>query len=115
MILSDNEIGLLCEGEQPMISPFLASQISANNHGARLLSYGVSSYGYDVQLAEQFQIFSNQAGVGMWSSRSRTPPACRSRSTWMKASRSLSSCGGKPAGPRMQIGMASIRARKASP
>jgi len=60
MILSDNEIGLLCEGEQPMISPFLASQISANNHGARLLSYGVSSYGYDVQLAEQFQIFSNQ-------------------------------------------------------
>ncbi len=60
MILSDNEITLLCEGERPMIAPFQAQQINTNEQGARLLSYGVSSYGYDVQLAEKFQIFSNQ-------------------------------------------------------
>lgn len=60
MILSDNEIALLCEGERPMIAPFEPKQVSLNEQGARLLSYGVSSYGYDAQLAEQFQIFSNQ-------------------------------------------------------
>jgi dCTP deaminase len=40
--------------EQRMIEPFSGGQIRAG-----VVSYGVSSYGYDVRIAEEFKIFTN--------------------------------------------------------
>ena len=44
--------------EQGMIEPFEATQISEVD-GKRVISYGVSSYGYDVRCATQFKVFTN--------------------------------------------------------
>ena len=41
-----------------MITPFEENQISEVN-GRRVVSYGVSSYGYDVRCAPEFKIFTN--------------------------------------------------------
>lgn len=50
----------------PMIAPFLnrsvrseSIDVGEDSVSRRVLSYGVSSYGYDVRLAEKFVIFSN--------------------------------------------------------
>lgn len=40
--------------EQRMIEPFEETQVSDG-----IISYGVSSYGYDLRIAEEFQIFTN--------------------------------------------------------
>jgi dCTP deaminase len=42
--------------ERQMIEPFLAEQVAAG-----CISYGLSSYGYDLRLADEFQIFTNLA------------------------------------------------------
>ncbi|HEX7381559.1 MAG TPA: dCTP deaminase [Nevskiaceae bacterium] len=44
--------------EQGMIEPFEATQVRRRGE-RRIVSYGVSSYGYDVRCAEQFKIFTN--------------------------------------------------------
>jgi len=44
--------------EHQMIDPFVARQIKVSD-GKQLVSYGLSSYGYDVRLAEEFKIFTN--------------------------------------------------------
>lgn len=61
MILSDQEITALSSPELvcPMISPFQASQVRTLDNGERALSYGVSSYGYDVRCGYKFKVFSN--------------------------------------------------------
>ncbi len=41
-----------------MIDPFVSSQVRQLN-GQALISYGVSSYGYDVRCAPEFKIFTN--------------------------------------------------------
>ncbi len=41
-----------------MIEPFEANQVRENESG-RLISYGTSSYGYDVRCANRFNIFTN--------------------------------------------------------
>src|SRR5499427_392715 len=41
-----------------MIDPFNASQVADG-----MISYGLSSYGYDLRLADEFKIFSPPAGV----------------------------------------------------
>ena len=41
-----------------MIEPFAAEQVRENENG-RIVSYGTSSYGYDVRCAEEFKIFTN--------------------------------------------------------
>ena len=56
-ILSDKWIAKMAK-EQAMISPFVANQVKQNN-GEKLISYGVSSYGYDVRCAPEFKIFTN--------------------------------------------------------
>ena len=40
-----------------MIEPFQAGQVRYNDAGERLISYGTSSYGYDVRCADEFKIF----------------------------------------------------------
>lgn len=42
-----------------MIDPFVNEQIRHGKTGDRLISYGTSSYGYDVRCADEFKIFTN--------------------------------------------------------
>ena len=58
-ILTDQDIADLCQGENPMISPFQPTQVRVNEAGHKILSYGLSSMGYDVTLDEDFLIFTN--------------------------------------------------------
>jgi len=44
--------------EQAMIEPFEPGQVRENDEG-RIVSYGTSSYGYDVRCADEFKIFTN--------------------------------------------------------
>ena len=44
--------------EHDMISPFEAGQVRENDKG-RMISYGTSSYGYDVRCSNEFKIFTN--------------------------------------------------------
>jgi dCTP deaminase len=44
--------------EQEMITPFESNQVKSSKNGA-IISYGVSSYGYDVRCADEFKIFTN--------------------------------------------------------
>lgn len=44
--------------ECEMISPFEAGQVRHNAQG-KIVSYGTSSYGYDVRCAREFKIFTN--------------------------------------------------------
>ena len=41
-----------------MIEPFEAGQVRETDNG-RIISYGTSSYGYDVRCANEFKIFTN--------------------------------------------------------
>ena len=42
-----------------MIVPFEPSQVRTNAQGEKLVSYGTSSYGYDVRCANEFMLFTN--------------------------------------------------------
>ena len=44
--------------EHQMIDPFEPNQIKQTDNG-RIISYGTSSYGYDVRCANEFKIFTN--------------------------------------------------------
>jgi dCTP deaminase len=44
--------------EQKMIEPFEPGQVRRNG-AERLISYGTSSYGYDVRCADEFKVFTN--------------------------------------------------------
>lgn len=46
--------------EHGMIEPFTDSQVrEVDSQGRKVISYGVSSYGYDMRVAPEFQIFTN--------------------------------------------------------
>ncbi len=57
-ILNDKEIKELCLTKE-MIDPFVDNNIRQNKEGNKIISYGLSSFGYDVRLSNQFKIFSN--------------------------------------------------------
>lgn len=57
-ILSDHEIKELCEAREPILSPFEPSVIR-EIYGGKIISYGCSSYGYDIRCSEEFKIFTN--------------------------------------------------------
>ena len=56
-IKSDQWIQTMAETHE-MISPFEHGQIRESD-GNRLISYGTSSYGYDVRCADEFKVFTN--------------------------------------------------------
>lgn len=67
-ILSDKQIKDLCMGSSfydedkkqlPMISPYNPSQTRIDDKGNRILSWGQSSYGYDVRVSNKFKLFTN--------------------------------------------------------
>ena len=58
-IKSDKWIKEMCK-ENQMISPFVESQIKLDKEADRkLISFGLSSYGYDVRCSRKFKIFTN--------------------------------------------------------
>ena len=42
-----------------MIEPFSENQVRVDGKGEKLISYGVSSFGYDVSCANEFKVFTN--------------------------------------------------------
>lgn len=56
-IKSDSWIRRMAETQQ-MIEPFESGQVREGDIG-RMISYGTSSYGYDVRCADEFKIFTN--------------------------------------------------------
>lgn len=56
-IKSDKWIRRMAE-EHAMIEPFEPGQVKEND-GGRIVSYGTSSYGYDIRCSEEFKIFTN--------------------------------------------------------
>lgn len=60
-ILSDTQIILAAEAG--MITPFTSTQVRERD-GEPILSYGLSSYGYDARLADEFKVFTgNGEGI----------------------------------------------------
>ena len=45
--------------EHNMIDPFSKNQVRLDSNGNKLISYGVSSYGYDVRCSNEFKVFTN--------------------------------------------------------
>jgi dCTP deaminase len=56
-IKSDQWIRRMAE-QEGMIEPFVAGQVR-EHEGNRVISYGTSSYGYDIRCADEFKIFTN--------------------------------------------------------
>jgi deoxycytidine triphosphate deaminase len=57
-IKSDKWIRRMAE-EHGMIEPFEPGQVRQNAAGEKIVSYGTSSYGYDIRCAPEFKVFTN--------------------------------------------------------
>ncbi len=57
-ILADHEIRRLAI-DQRMIEPFVERQVRGLDDGQRVISFGLSSYGYDLRVADEFKVFTN--------------------------------------------------------
>ena len=57
-IKSDKWITKMAKSHE-MIKPFSENQVRTDNDGNKLISYGVSSYGYDVRCSNEFKVFTN--------------------------------------------------------
>jgi len=57
-IKSDKWIRRMAE-QTGMIEPFEPGQIRVNAAGEKIVSYGTSSYGYDIRCAPEFKVFTN--------------------------------------------------------
>jgi dCTP deaminase len=45
--------------EYGMIEPFIKEQVRVSETGNKIVSYGLSSYGYDLRVSEEFKVFTN--------------------------------------------------------
>ncbi|MFZ4598172.1 MAG: dCTP deaminase, partial [Terrimicrobiaceae bacterium] len=45
--------------ERNMIEPFVDGQVKIREDGSRAISYGLSSYGYDLRVSDEFKVFTN--------------------------------------------------------
>ncbi len=57
-ILSDKSILEICK-KHNMIEPFVEEQQRYDANDKRIISYGLSSYGYDARVSSEFKIFTN--------------------------------------------------------
>ena len=57
-IKSDKWIRRMAQ-EHGMIEPFEPGQVRQNAQGEKIVSYGTSSYGYDIRCAPEFKVFTN--------------------------------------------------------
>ena len=58
MLLNDKEIIDLCNGYKPLITPF-SSDLVRQVADKKIISYGVSSYGYDLRAGDEYKVFTN--------------------------------------------------------
>lgn len=59
-LMSDIWITQQCaSGHAAMIEPFCGDLVKTDEQGQRIISYGLSSYGYDARLAEELKLFTN--------------------------------------------------------
>lgn len=73
-LLSDRQIKIMCdenahaeymrnrlvkEAFKPMIFPFEDKQVRVLEDGSKIMSYGLSSYGYDIRAASKWKVFTN--------------------------------------------------------
>lgn len=58
-IKSDRWIRRMSEVPGGMIEPFEPGQVKHAGDGQRIVSYGTSSYGYDVRCSREFKVFTN--------------------------------------------------------
>ena len=87
-IKSDKWIRRMAE-QHGMIEPFEPGQIRERD-GKKIVSYGTSSYGYDIRCAPEFKIFTNihriltrrASSTSTAMSASSRPTALRSRARW---------------------------------
>jgi dCTP deaminase len=42
-----------------MIEPFVENQVRHHEDGTKVISYGLSSYGYDLRVSDEFKVFTN--------------------------------------------------------
>jgi len=56
-ILSDSQI--IERARAGMIEPFESNQIRTDDRGGKVISYGTSSYGYDLRVSDEFKVFTN--------------------------------------------------------
>ena len=61
-IKSDKWIRRMAE-QHGMIEPFEPGQVRVNAEGQRIVSYGTSSYGYDIRCAPEFKVFTDRKSV----------------------------------------------------
>lgn len=45
--------------EHEMIEPFVGEKVRRDKNGRGVISYGLSSYGYDIRVADEFKVFTN--------------------------------------------------------
>ena len=45
--------------DQGMIEPFVGKQVRTTDTGEKIVSYGLSSYGYDLRVSNEFKVFTN--------------------------------------------------------
>nr|MBA3696033.1 dCTP deaminase [Methylotenera sp.] len=57
-IKSDKWIRKMAE-QHGMIEPFEPQQVKTSPEGHRMVSYGTSSYGYDIRCSKEFKLFTN--------------------------------------------------------
>ena len=57
-IKSDRWIRRMAD-EHGMIEPFEPGQVRQSPDGHKIVSYGTSSYGYDIRCAPEFKVFTN--------------------------------------------------------
>lgn len=57
-IKSDNWITMAAR-KHGLIEPFVDSQVKVSESGDKVVSYGLSSYGYDIRVANEFKVFTN--------------------------------------------------------
>ena len=60
-VLADWQIQDLCNGSLGMIYPFASKSVNTDENGRKILSYGLSSFGYDVRLDKGFKLFNHSS------------------------------------------------------
>ena len=61
MLLNDMQIAKLCTTDKPMVYPFVGHQVKTVDNKP-VISYGLSSYGYDIRITNVFRIFTTASG-----------------------------------------------------
>jgi dCTP deaminase len=59
MVKADHWIRKMCLKEKGIIEPFVDHLVRFNEDGNKIVSYGLSSFGYDLRVSDEFKVFTN--------------------------------------------------------